>query len=280
VTDPLVGLSLRHAQRRSRTRVTWPLLLLLGATAVIAWRFVRQLHEGEVYLSRTHASASAPANHAEPGGDNVASTRLDQGVNRPVYPYSVIPGGVRSLAELKRDMEKDAVVARQYRSFDFQRAHLLQVSEKQAMYVSYRVGQKIYWTRRTVSLHPGETLISDGKMVVRARCGNRVAKAPLDAGSPLEPPQEDFDQPYGAMIAVPTALPVLATSPSSLPAPITKKKKKWWVLPLFAAPLGGLDPASSSHQPLAVTPEPGMTLLLLSGSGAAYWRVRKYRRKS
>jgi hypothetical protein len=145
-----------------------------------------------------------------------------------------------------------------------QRAYLLQISEKQAMYVSYRIGLKVYWIRKAISLHPAETLISDGKMLVRARCGNRVAKLPLDAGSPLEPPQQDFDQPYAAMIAVPTASPVLTTSPSNLPTPNTKRKK-WWVLPLLAAPLAGRDPDSSSHQPLAVTPEPGMTLLLASG---------------
>jgi len=32
------------------------------------------------------------------------------------------------------------------------------------MYVAYRKGDKVYWTRKKVALHPGETLISDGKL--------------------------------------------------------------------------------------------------------------------
>ena len=279
MTNPSVGTPARSMQSRDRLHLTWFLMLAFVATAVITWRFVRQPGGKEfLYPSKTSISSSAPANRTGPDGGNISPMRLAQGLSRPVYPYSVIPGGVRSVAELKRDMEEDPVVRRQYQDFKFQRAHLLQVSNKQAMYASYRIGQKVYWTRKRVSLHSGETLISDGTIVVRTRCGNRVAEKPLDAGSPLEPPHEDFDQPYAAMIAVPTTSPVLTTSPGSLPAPITKKKK-YWVLPLFAAPVAGLDPGSSSPQPLAVTPEPGTTLLLVSGLGAVYWRVRKYRRK-
>jgi hypothetical protein len=63
--------------------------------------------------------------------------------------------------ELKHAMKYDTVVSRHYRGFDYRRAHLVQLSEKQAMYVSYRIGDKVYWTRRKVSLHPGETLITN-----------------------------------------------------------------------------------------------------------------------
>lgn len=187
------------------------------------------------------------------------------------------------MAELKHDIELDPVVARQFEGFDFQHARLMQVSQKESMYVSYRIGQKVYWTRKKVAIRPGETLISDGRMTVRARCGNRVAATPLNSGSPLEPPAEDFDRPYEAMITAPeTAAPVLTAAPSSLPGP-TAAKRKWWLLPLFAAPLAALgDPGSrsSAHDPLAVTPEPGSMLLLVSGMAGVYWRVRKHRKKN
>jgi hypothetical protein len=65
-----------------------------------------------------------------------------------------------------------------------------------------------------------------------------------------------------------------------LPTSVAQKSKKWWVLPLFAAPFAALPGSDhSSSAPLAVTPEPGMTLLLASGLAGVYWRVRKYRRK-
>jgi hypothetical protein len=259
-------------------------LLLFAATAVITWQFVRRQSDPDLsYIVPAPVPASTPA--AQAGSlheDPFMSSFAAHGETRPVYPYSVIPGGVHSVAELKHDIEKDPTVARQYRDFDFQHARLLQVSQKQAMYVSYRIGQKVYWTRKKIALHPGETLISDGRMTVRARCGNRVASAPLDPGSPLEPPEADFNQPYAAMIAVPNASPALTASPATLPATVAKKRK-WWFLPLFAAPLGGLaDPGGSSltHDPLAVTPEPGTTLLLVSGMAGVYWRVRKYRKKN
>src|SRR5258708_28355146 len=66
------------------------------------------------------------------------------------------------------------------------------------MYVAYRKGDKIYWTRKKIALHPGETLISDGKIVARTRCGNRVAVAPLGPPAIMDPLESDFNQPLFA----------------------------------------------------------------------------------
>ena len=48
---------------------------------------------------------------------------------RPVYPYSIIPGGVHDPKELERVFERDPVVAAHYRNFDFRRARVLQLTE-------------------------------------------------------------------------------------------------------------------------------------------------------
>jgi hypothetical protein len=272
----------RSGHHRGRVWIKFLGLLLFTATAVVTWQFARRSPNfGLSYSSSETAPARVPEGQAEVlRADQFESKSFARGLNRAVYPYSVVPGGVQSLDELKRVMEHDPVISRQFQGFDFERAHSVQVSERQAVYVSYRIGQKVYWTRKKVWLHPGETLITDGRIVARARCGNRVAKAPLDAGSPLEPSEEELDQPYSGDPAA-----VNAASPSDQPpvdpgevAP-TAAGRKWWLLPLFAAPLAALPATGGSHEPLAVAPEPGTMLLLSSGLVGVYWRSRKGRRK-
>ncbi|HLK33815.1 MAG TPA: PEP-CTERM sorting domain-containing protein, partial [Terriglobales bacterium] len=134
------------------------------------------------------------------------------------------------------------------------------------------------------ALRPGETLITDGHITARTRCGNQVAQVAPGKSSPLEPPAEDFDQPYSAMLGFPftttsSADPGLTPAPApAIPAP-TVGKRKWWLLPLFAAPVTALPHSDSSREPLAVTPEPGTTLLLLSGLAGVYWEARRRRKK-
>jgi len=116
---------------------------------------------------------------------------------RLIYPYSVIPGGVRSPEELKAVSERDPAVHEHYSRFDFRKARVVTVRESRLVYLSYRVGDKIYWTTKRVSLHNGEQLITDGTITARARCGNRVASLPQKYGFAREPSAAMFDQPIG-----------------------------------------------------------------------------------
>jgi len=106
---------------------------------------------------------------------------------RRVYPYSVVPGGVASQAELVRIVRSDKVVATHYASFDVSRAHEVTVARPRAVHVSYRKGDQVYWTAKKVMLREGETLLSDGKNEMRTRCANRisdVAQFPVEAHAP------------------------------------------------------------------------------------------------
>ncbi len=279
-----VGL-LRHRLRGYhqpwRVRSKWLALLLLGAATVVTWQFARQQPSSNPSHSLSRRlEGGLPRSQRD---DYASQARQSDwkppahGVDRLVYPYSVIRGGVANPDELKRVMEYDPVVSRHFQGFDYQRAHLVQVSEKQAMYVSYRIGDRVYWTRRKVTLHPGETLITDGTIVARARCGNRVAQVPLDTGSPLEPSTDELDWPFILRDPVPTP-PALVTQnsvPDKLPpAVIPAKGSGWWFIPPLV-----YVPSGSSGGPLAVTPEPGSVLLISSGLAAVYWRSRKARRK-
>ena len=262
-----------------RVRSKWLGLLLLVAASVVAWQFARQQPSSNPSLSGKLESVSRSQRDDDASQARQSDSKLfAHGVNRLAYPYSVVRGGVANPYELKRAMEYDRVVSQHFRGFDYQRAHLVKLTEEQAMYVSYRIGDRVYWTRRKVSLHRGETLITDGTIVARTRCGNRVAAVPLDTGSPLEPSTDEFEQPFVLRDPDPTP-PVLATAsaaPDKLPPAVITPVKGggWWFIPPFA-----YIPSGGSGEPLAVTPEPGSLLLISSGLAAVYWRSRKARRK-
>ena len=97
---------------------------------------------------------------------------------RRVYRYSVVPGGAADRAELERILRSDKVVAAHYAGFDAPRARAVTVTVPRAVYVSYRKGDKIYWTSRKLMLQTGETLLTDGRNEMRARCANRISDVP------------------------------------------------------------------------------------------------------
>ena len=67
---------------------------------------------------------------------------------RPLYSYSVIPGGVHSAQELKYAIAHDAVVAEHYADFDIAKARIVRLQRTRTAYVSYRLGDRIYWTKK------------------------------------------------------------------------------------------------------------------------------------
>ena len=107
-----------------------------------------------------------------------------------VYRNSVIPGGVHSPAELAAALQSDPVVAAHYKNFDVAAARLVQVEKSRLVHVSYRIGDNIYWTKKKVRLAAGEYLLSDGKHLVRTRCGNRIADEPEGPVLDYEPAPE------------------------------------------------------------------------------------------
>src|SRR5579864_5176387 len=65
---------------------------------------------------------------------------------RKIYPYSVIPGGIASVEELKDAIGHDRVVAHHLEDFNLQSATLVKVAAARPVYVTYRRGSQIFWT--------------------------------------------------------------------------------------------------------------------------------------
>lgn len=132
---------------------------------------------------------------------------LPKHITRPVYPHSVIPGGAYSLAELQDSRHRDPVVDAHYKLFDPAKLHMTQAVEAKLVYVSYRLDDRIYWTRNRVRLAAGEALISDGEHEARARCGNRIAERPQKPVGKDEPTAAELDLPAPPPIADDFPLP-------------------------------------------------------------------------
>ena len=94
--------------------------------------------------------------------------------------------------------EHDPIVAAHYAGFDYDHARIVRLTLARTVYVSYRIGNRIYWTRHRLTLHKGEKVITDGRMTARTRCANRVEETPQQAAAPVEPPVVKFDQPVRA----------------------------------------------------------------------------------
>jgi hypothetical protein len=204
---------------------------------------------------------------------------------RVVHPYSIVPGGVHSAQEVREAVATDPVVARHYRDLAIDSIRLEQVTGPRTAYVSYRRRNNVYWTKRKLTLHPGETLLSDGKNQVRARCGNRISDWEQSPVLDEEPDEEVLDQPVP--IAVPEqllaqdipwdrALPLIGFPAPEEPFP-RELLPASPLLPPGTVPLlveskpeGKLVP----EEPYAV-PEPGTLLLVGTGLAGAIWRLRR-----
>ena len=138
-------------------------------------------------LSANRDPIGAGLPQAAPSLALLSAAPVARPTTRRVYPYSVVPGGVASQAELVRIVRSDRVVATHYASFDLSRAHEVTVAKPRAVHVSYRKGNKVYWTAKKVMLREGETMLSDGRNEMRTRCANRVsdvAQFPVEAHEP------------------------------------------------------------------------------------------------
>jgi MYXO-CTERM domain-containing protein len=166
----------------------------------------------------------------------------------PYYRYSVIPGGAYTAEELKTALAHDSVAASHYAGFHVDETRIVTLQSDRVCYVSYRVGDKLYWTRRPITLHKGETLLTDGVHYARTRCGNRVADSPPPQSAAItEPDERAFEAPATIQTAWTTKTPEIDAAPdvpfqiagnriTGLPEPLANLAK-----PLIPEPPGDIE---------------------------------------
>jgi hypothetical protein len=167
------------------------LLVVLVLIPSLLWVFSATSHPGFSPSSLSAVQLSWPLDWW--GKEFMSSPGSESG--GPVYAYSVIPGGVASARKLQDALRQDSVAAAHYADFHAQSARVIRLATEREVYISYRVGNRIYWTRKKVTLHAGETLLTDGEHLARTRCGNRISEIPKEPASPSEPPAEVLNRP-------------------------------------------------------------------------------------
>jgi PEP-CTERM motif len=309
----------RHGRRSHRTRRTSAWLgatvralafLSLVAICVVGIHWIsRGAHE---YAEHWNRPASPSQSLSSLAGPHVGEIQARN--QRVVYPYSVVPGGVGSPQELRSVAARDQTVAEHYAGFDYEHARVVPVSQPRMVYVSYRRRNKVYWTRKQMSLHPGEKLLTDGKITARTRCGNQVSVLPQANTSADEPLMAELDRPDavasgimrfpGNLSSLLSADPVMPAGPSSIgggnsfagggvpptsfiPLPVGAPIPPPVGSPITSGctqtgtncnPPPPPPPPPPSEPSPSTVPEPGSVILMMTGAAAALARFRGKRK--
>jgi hypothetical protein len=279
----------------------------LGALAVLFLEIVlvsvvlTPYNYGQAHRNSTVGNISTALKQASTNSDWLAPPPELAKPDRVLFPYSVISGGVRSSAELQNAVAHDEVVARHYSDFDLSEVRVARLQEARAVFVSYRVGNQIFWTKNRLTLPAGETVVTDGEHMARTRCGNRISEAPIGPVLIPEPSPEAMEiSADGGLLAAPESsleLPLVVPPATTIVVPTQTPASIFipTMPPLFpiggmpsspGIPTGPLPPANSTPPPSSGPPPPappppaistpeGSDLLMLAVGCACVWLLRK-----
>lgn len=222
---------------------------------------------------------------------------------RKVYPYSIVPGGAATVDEAKFAMSRAEVHA-YYADFNLAVLREEKLSAPLSGYVSYRYGEKTYWTAKTITLRAGETVFTDGVHIARGRCLNCYSAFPMFPTRPNEPTEKVLDTPVDVPVfaykfpMLPVETPTLPPPPEELTPtapilPTTTPTKPgggiWFPLLPIIPPIHRHHPPPSGPilpppiiPPVTVVPEPNYVWILAAGfmalvlaHGLRRWVIRR-----
>lgn len=193
---------MRKIHRRGNPTVVAFLLALLVTCVAAGFRTAELRHVSKLSPQAASATGTRQTGHQLPQNVfDLPSTTSPILTGRAVFPYSVIPGGVQSGAELKSAMTNDPVVQKHYQGVDLPNERSESLVADRLLFVSYRIGNQIFWTKKPVRLHKGEMILTDGHFMARTRCGNRLSEKAEVPTSPQEPLPEALERSLERIIA-------------------------------------------------------------------------------
>ena len=175
----------RRSRRRVRRRIGAIVgVLVVGLAAASIGIWMRQSPEPNPAWPRAE-------NIVVPATSPRSALRNETRAN---FRYSIVEGGVHTATEMRQAIDRDSVVASHYAGLDPSRFRVERLPTRTVAHVSYRIGQEVFWTRKKLVLEAGETVLTDGTNIIRARCGNRVSMKGLGPEWREEPNAEAFEQ--------------------------------------------------------------------------------------
>jgi hypothetical protein len=165
--------------------------------------------------------------------------------SRKIYPFSVIPGGAFDAKELAKSIQGDPLAREHYQDIKPDELIAVRTAEPIQAFVSFRRDRKICWTQKPITIPKGELILTDGKHMIRGRCGNRIQQRPPETAVHSEQINEDMLE-----TALDAPLPSIGS------------------LPLYYQPVLPVEPPRIEYKDSGLVgepvPEPG-TLLLFGG---------------
>lgn len=208
----------RRHHHSQRIRVHTPFRLWLGMAAIIALTIGAGFFFFGSGGAIGHMSVQSVWRKALAFGRSSLREVTANQPTRLVYPYSIVAGGVHNPQQLREVMNTDPVAAAHYSSFDTAKAHVVRLPRDEYAYVSFRVGNNVYWTSHKLKLREGETLLTDGQHYIRTRCGNRVSQTPRLPTYRHEPAVATLDTPVATLPDIQTEA-FAAVAPVNGPLP-------------------------------------------------------------
>jgi hypothetical protein len=202
----------------------------------------------------------------------IEAPRLTFRAARQTFPFSVIPGGLMDARELTDSIARDAVVRTHYRDLQPDRMWFARVPKPVLAYVSYRKGADIGWTSHPVTIPANELVLTDGKNMIRARCGNRIEiKRPEPMPAAVLPPEAPPPD-----VALDTGLPSLI--PPTIASPVAPASQ---IAKAGDPSIGHITTPSTTWccgvvtKVLPTVPEPGSLILVGAGGLGLITLVRR-----
>lgn len=288
---------IRQNRASSGSRLAWAAFLILAFGA--SWYGMRLV---------SHKSVTAITSQFQKHDFERPAKNSAVLAGRLIYPFSVVPGGIATIDELKRAIAADPTLAAHYAGFDLPNARVTLLGRDRLAYVSYRKDNRIFWTKKKVHLAKNEIVITDGVRIIRERCGNLISEWEESPTSPSEPPAVVLDTapppetpaPEPSVdIAQTAAEPTAPSGPAISPNQQGPDNSFWYVPPILLSPGGGgggtstgppappvvptppvrprppVRPPPANPPPVITVPEPTTLLLLLAAMPLLWLLLRK-----
>jgi hypothetical protein len=152
----------------------------------------------------TTAPRTAVEQHTKPPAVSVIHVSF-----RPLN-LALIPGGITSVEEFRQRVAEDPTLNSFFGSCNVE-ATIQPLPDDIVVFIAFRRGQEIKWTRRPLLVHKGEYVLTFCGKTVLARCGNLISWTPMQPSedvppSLLETPVEESPNPQASDHPAPSYL--------------------------------------------------------------------------